>query len=337
MGAIAISGDSGSALGIYDPSIVAPPGTSTILMSYSSVPAQNQVFTRLAASTDLGATFNYVVDINAPAPLSIPCSAGICSGSLVHEVSSLVADPDDPDASRRYKVFTHSYMVIGQNTLHYEYGQLSLFTAPMPTGPWSPRSGVIGWSSDSSFSSQGAAMLTSQIPQLADCVALTEPGALIRPGASLDLAVGCVFPQSGAGQIRIELLRSVDHGATFQYVARLLDPDEARCLGSSYNHFNAADLFTAGGNEYLLASPEDNTGYRGCVVVQVVDPVTGTLSRTATGALNPTRILGPAGTRPTGACAYAEGASAAGYLAEVGFFDQPPPLFRMFKTGITAP
>ena len=49
------------------------------------------------------------------------------------------------------------------------------------------------------------------------------------------------------------------------------------------------------------------------------------------------RSLDGPGNRFTGACAYAEGATALGYLVPELMLDQPPRIFRIFASGVTAP
>src|SRR6185312_9710647 len=93
-----------------------------------------------------------------------------------------------------------------------------------------------------------------------DCLALTEPGAIVLP-SNIDLAVGCVYLDAGAPKIRIELLRSPDHGATWASVGTLVRPGDA-CLPPDAS-INGADLFAFEGTEYVAVTPSDSTGYHG--------------------------------------------------------------------------
>ncbi len=198
------------------------------------------------------------------------CPSGSCSGRLVHEVSSLVFDSSDTDASRRYKLFAHSYIVLTGDVLAYDLGYIDLYTAAAPAGPWTSEGKVVGWDSASKLSSDNAATNVSSWAQMHDCVALTEPGAIVRPGGLIQMAVGCVYFSGATPAIRIELLQSVDAGKTFDYVSRLTTADDAACLGYSIPQLNAADLFVAGGKSYIALSPAGPTsggfdGYRGCL------------------------------------------------------------------------
>jgi hypothetical protein len=90
---------------------------------------------------------------------------------------------------------------------------------------------------------------------------------------------------------------------------------------------NAADLFVAGGVEYVSATPGASGGkYLGCEIWPV-DAVRGP----------PLRSIVASPARFAGACTYAEGATAMGYVLPVGFLDVPPRVFRIFATTVPAP
>ncbi len=343
------AGDVGSTLGIFDPSIVYPLGAPGGVLAYSSVPSQDAIVTRIAVSNDRGVTWLTVKDANATEDVTITdatwCGAATCAGRIIREVPSLIYDPDDV-ASARFKVYTHDYIAKPGSmpvVLKYDWGTIGVVTAPDPSGPWSATKKVLGWkSSQPAISETGASQLLTDIPALADCIAFSEPGALYRSGA-IDLALGCV---TAAPEIRVELLRSTDHGATFSYVTRLLDARDATCLGGAAPQLNAADLFVAGGKQFLIvttAGPTAGlpTGYNGCSVLAIDDPSSGKVRRDDAGApVVLRRIVSPGGSpngRFIGACAYAEGASGAGYIVPELFVDGPPRVFRFFRSGIVAP
>ena len=92
----------------------------------------------------------------------LPCANGaVCSGNVIHEVSSLSIDAADPDRSRLMKVFAHSYIVTGGTTLHYDWGHISLFTAPGLAGPWA-ETPLLGWAGASRFSTAGVQQKLTQ-------------------------------------------------------------------------------------------------------------------------------------------------------------------------------
>jgi hypothetical protein len=290
--------------------------------------------TRIASSTDAGQTWTYLGDVNQPQVTTIDstdtteCPSGTCPGAIVNEVSSIVDDGGDPDASRRFKVFTHRYFWIAASpTPGYAYGHIAMATAPAPAGPWTAAP-LIGWPSPSSFSSAGVPMTTTNLGL--SCLILTEPSAVIE-GATLLLAVGCV---ADATTIRVELLASSDHGVTFTRKGTLVDSTDAVALGASAPRVNAAHLFRAGDVTQVLVSPGDAGGdYLGCAVLRL--DATDAIERNADHTPSVLRSFDAPGWPDRGACAFAEGATGTGYVINV-----PEPktaLFRVFKTGVPAP
>jgi hypothetical protein len=334
-----------SALGIFDASLVYPAGASGGAMAYSAVNGPGDISTAIALSVDEGRSFQGAARVNAAFPLSVSvpvtssrCPGGTCTGMLVHEVPSLVEDTEDPDTSRRWKVFSHSYLVLSSGVPAYDLGYLGLFTAPSPGGPWVDEGKALGWLSESSFSSDGARTLASSFSALSDCIAFTEPGALVSDAGSLQLALGCAYAEGGAAHLRIELLSSTDHANTFSYVSRLLDDADAAFFGSDVN---AADLFVAKGRTYLSVSPSGPTalgfdGYRGCAILELT-AAEDAVERTDAGAPVVCRSLDGPGQPFAGACTYAEGATAVGYLLPQLELDGGVLDFRIFSSAVAAP
>jgi len=334
---LTVTGDTPAA-GIFDPSIVYPAGASGGAMAYSAVPDQMTIRTHLAVSADGGATWTYVAEANAPQAASISstnmteCPGGTCTGNLISEVTSLVYDPTDPDANTRWKLFAHRYLVGNGVALHYSIGTITLQTAPAPNGPWTAPAGAIGWTSPASYSSTGVATNASTLTSTADCLALTEPAALVLP-SSIELAVGCVYLSGSTPMIRIELLRSVDHAATFQGVGTLVRPEDASCLTPGAS-INAPDLFVSGNTEYVAATPSNSSGYHGCLIYPIDDIAAGKIRRDAAGRALPARVLAPSPDQFSGACTFADGAG--GYALDVGFLTDPRP-FRIMRAGVSVP
>jgi hypothetical protein len=340
---ITVVGDEGSASGIFDASIVYPSGASSGLMTYSSVPAQGDVHTRIAASSDGGATWTYIAHVNdaqdvtatfTAADPGCPGAAATQNGRVIHEVSSLVDDPTD--APHRYKVFTHSYLTLAGTppTLCRDVGVVSLYRAADPAGPWS-ETPLIGWSSPSPLSSTGVTLRVADVAGLTDCVALTEPGARLRDGG-IDLVITCIYPQAGAAAFRQELLRSTDHAATFTRIGTILGSADAQASAGAA--LNAGDLFVSGATEYVVLSPGGSVhlpggpsfdGYAGCDVFAIPDP-----GRAAAGR-EIVRTLAAPGGLFSGACTYAEGATAMGYV--IGIVGAAPRTFRLYDSGVRAP
>ncbi len=247
---------------------------------------------RTGASLDVedGETFSFAAiantadeNITIDASGDPDCPGGTCTNATIaHEVSTIVEDIDDPGTEARWKIFTHSYVIlepdpVDPNTprLRYQFGHIRVGTAPAPAGPWSNPVPLIGWPSASPLSSDAPELVTD-IDGLEDCVALTEPSAVIdEASGALELAVGCVFPLQADFGIRVELLRSLDHGRTWSHAHVLLDASDAPCVGGVGPELNAAHLFSRNGQSYLLASPAGpvtlpggatGSGYRGCLL-----------------------------------------------------------------------
>lgn len=332
---LAIAGETAAA-GIFDPSILAG-DTLNAAVAYSSVPDQMTIRTHLAVTSDGGAHWTLAAEPNVPVAAQIAstdsteCPTGTCSGNLISEVSSLIYDADDPDANRRWKLFAHRYLVGANVALHYRLGTIALQTAPAPNGPWTAPAEWIGWNSSASYTSTGVHTNASTLSGTADCLALTEPAALWRPG-TIDLAVGCVYLDAGAAKIRIELLRSTDHAATFTSVATLLRPDDAACSTPGAS-INGADLFVDHGTEYVAATPSDGSGYHGCLVFTIDDATTGHVARDASGRAFVKRTIAPTSGQFSGACTFATGF---GYQLDLGAFGSATP-FHVAVPGITAP
>jgi len=331
---VTITGDAGSSLGVLDPSLAYTAGAGSGGLAYSSVPSQSAVHTRVAQSSDGGATWAFLTDVNVASARTITttdmavCGAATCTGTWVHEVPTLVVDSTDLDANRRYKVFTHSYFVTSGGTLEYAYGVISLYTAPALGGPWSAETRLLGWDSPSTASDSGVGQNITHDPALtgvSNCVLLTEPGAQTR-GTTIDLAVGCVWFTGTKFPIDIRLLRSTDHGATWSYVTTLVDTAGANFLGSDRAQINGADLFTAGGKYYLLADPHGAGGaYLGCVELEFTDIASGALLQLMGGPEARRLYQAPVGVGWT-PCTAAPGATQTGILMGVANLSVSPPL-----------
>ncbi|MBX7097636.1 MAG: hypothetical protein K1X89_07990 [Myxococcaceae bacterium] len=336
-GRLTVDGDLGSSEGIFDPALVF--ALDAGVLAYSSVKSLGDIHTRVAVSADHGRTWALAADVNRTQAATLAstdakeCPGGSCSGTVIHEVSSVVFDGDEPDAQRRWKLVSHRYLVKADGTLLYQYGNLALATAPAPQGPWSEATTLIGWPSPTAFSSADAGTLSTSLAGLEDCLVLTEPDLLWRPDAGLDLAAGCVTSGGGGPHIRIELLHSDDHAATFRRVGTLVRPEDVACFfapGTAVN-VNAPDLFVWGGATYVSATPDVvGRGYRGCVVFQLAGPGTAALRQDGGQAARLHQLTVDDG-RFSGACTASEGLGALGILLPHATFDTG----RHFAIGVT--
>lgn len=324
---LTIANDTPSAYGNFDPSLWYEADGGGGFLTYSAVPAQNQLHTRIAYSNDRGATWTYLGNVNQPTPVTITttdssvCGATTCTGTWVHETSSIVYDAADPNPARRFKVFVHSYFATA-SAIHYLIGVVTMFTTafPGPGAVW-VETRILGWNSSSPESSTNVGQNINTDPALApyigSCLLLSEPGALVR-GGTIDVAFGCVrfVPNAGA-QIDIQLLRSTDHGSSWTFVSTLLRAQEAALFGTTGTNapaFNGADLFERNGRTFLFVSPNGpvqgvGDGYRGCLVFELNDVDAGAVERCGGAPIPKKKFLGPQ-TYFTGACTWAAGASA---------------------------
>ena len=339
---LSIANDPPTARGIFDPDLEYPAGAPAGAMSYSAVEATNNISTRIAISSDEGTTWTYATQANQSTPLTLPlkpgskrCPKGQCTGRWVHEVSSLVFDADDPITARRWKLFTHSYLVLGGDKLAYDLGRIEIHVAQEPTGPWKPEGVAVGWESETPISNESGTDV-SKFSEMKDCVALTEPSASWVNGRGLELAVGCATGQS----IRIELLRSTDHGKSFSRYAQLVRAEDALCLGGERPEVNAASLFALGSKNYLAVSVAGKNdlgfvGYRGCQILEL-NPAGNAVVRDAQGRPRFLRNIDGVGKPFIGACGAAAGTSSAGYLVS-RLTNDSPPKFRIAKLLTTLP
>ena len=348
--ALTIAGDPSSTQGIYDPSFVYPVGAPGGVLSYSTV-GDIGVSTRVAVSTDKGATFTYVAAPNAVTAVDVSttdpaaCDGGAScsvSGVLWHEVSSIVADPTDPDQNGAFKLFVHSYFASPATGLRRDWGYIGLQTAKT-LDAWSTEKKALGWTSSGDLSTSGVSQNLSDIPALADCIAFTEPGAIVTPGG-IDLALSCAAAKSPTDiRIRVVLLRSTDHAQTFSFVSTLVSDQDYACLGGTVPQILGADLFFVGAQEYLSVTPVGpidhpaDVAYRGCVTIPLADGDAGTIARASNGAPAASRFVQSSDDRFTGPCTYAEGATSAGEMVPMQFHDGSPPYFRIMRTSIAAP
>jgi hypothetical protein len=341
--AITVVGTPAANGGLSDVALLYPAGAASGVMTYTAVAYSQTAIaltTRIASSTDHGATWTYVADVNHVAATMLQvndateCPSGTCPGFIVNEVSSVIEDPTDPATDRRWKVFTHRYFVstqTGQPTIRYQYGHIAMYTAAAPAGPWSAPQPVVGWPSSAPFSSQGASEITTGIPGMSDCAVLTEPSAMVS-GNDILLAVGCIaLPVT----IRVELLASSDHGATFHHVGTLVGANDAVALGGSAPRVNAANLFEAAGVPYVLVSPGDASGaYLNCALLPL--DAQHAILRNADGSPHVLRFFDAPGQPQNGACSFAEGATATGFVMNIPTLT-PVPLWRVYRTGVTSP
>jgi hypothetical protein len=293
---LAIQGDT-SPSGVQDPSVIRL-ADGDIWMAYSSVnyhkDADNKlvqdVGIRLARSEDGGTTFKFASIIAVPEPATITdtdpqtrtCGTPTCSGRWVYQGAWLVEDATDPDPARRFKLFAYKYFLLpskATSTL-FDLGAIVMWTAPAPDGNWSAPASILG-SSVTPPELAASNLVNAMHGDLATCVSVSQGGANVR-GSKLDLVLSCSY--TGDDMIiplpqKIVLLRSTDHGKTFQYVSTLLTQEDAKEIGPV--SFTSPSIVSARNSiPVLLATSSAYLGkYVGCVVVPIEDQDAGTVFR----------------------------------------------------------
>ena len=333
--------------GYGDPSLEYDPDSGTLWLTYSwlSLLIDDQtpepsvglgVRTHLARSDDGGRSFQYVRMLNDAPELTHPDSGQ--AGWQINEVSTLVRQPDDLWQVlwlRYFKPRTANPLEALAERTDFHYVR-SIAAAPERLGdvaePWAQ-----GWATSPSFKVRHD---LTNIPELLDCAALTEP-ALFNDGEDTYLATGCVVVDDRGrrleSQERLALLRVEGEG--YAYIGVLVNASDARNLGA--DRLEQADLATSRTGDILLLLTPINSGedpeHQGCVVFEVEDLARAEIARDRDGMAIPRAILTAEGNGlGPGLCTY-DPNSETGVLMVVPTFDvRPDGLDIVFSLRATA-
>ncbi|MBI5891671.1 MAG: hypothetical protein HZB47_13570 [Nitrosomonadales bacterium] len=325
-------------------------GAGNLWMSYSTVnysandAALTEVRTRIASSADGGSTWtdagidpnnNSSPDLQIPNP-----SGGTLWADWHYEVSSLLYDPDDADASRRWKMLWHRmlYFETGGNSVpSIDNSWIGLSAASSPSGPWSAERKLFVGSSYAStadtFVGAPEIRLNTLDAALSGCAAFTEPGMLAKSDG-IHVSLQCAgSPQKIIG------LRCDRAFANCVYLGDFLAGAEAAQFsqsGQALNGFAATEMVTAGGNDYLIVTPYEPPPdtYRGCLAFRISNLATATLYRSNGVPMPAKRISGSSGSF-NGACGYDPGATGSGIIYSE--YNATAPNFRLFASHIALP
>lgn len=284
--------------GYGDPSIEHDPETGTLWLAYSWLEVlvedetQPDVFdlgvsTHIARSDDGGDTFTFVQEVNLPEVEAHPDTAEM--GWSVHEVSSIAREGTDDWQLLWFKYFTPlgPDMTVNQRT------EFLFFRSDAASPDAFGAASQIWARGDSTSPSWGAPLNLSDIPEVRDCVAFTEP-ALFTYGGSTYVAMQCSF----AGSIgtpfepeRIALFEEVPGG--YRYIATLANGFDAEDFDTDF--FGQPDIAVAeDGTILLLVTPtlrDGETLKDGCIVFEFEDFESGLLKRDRRGTLIPRAII----------------------------------------------
>lgn len=323
--------------GYGDPSLENDPLTGTLWLSYSWLnvlvtnPGPSQLIdfgveTHVARSDDDGASFTFVEAPNQMTQVTHPDTAA--SGWESHEVSTLAHD-----GANGWQLMWLSYFdppgSPANTDVRYER---SLGDSPDNLG--SPVEWARGNATSAAWGSQHN---LSTIPQLADCVAFTEP-ALFNQGGATYLATNCVVFSGGVRQDALErlvLLKQETIG--YSFVGNLLDGQDAIDAGGT--RIEQADIaLSRTGEVLLIATPIQATApnHLGCVVYEITDITTASVLRDGSGqAVHLANISGEDNSVGPGLCTY-DAASETGILMVLHILN-PSPFdmeFSMRATGV---
>ncbi len=339
---ITITGDPPSAFpfrGYGDPSIEYDPDTGELWMSYSwldvnvTSPGPPPVIdfgvrTHLAKSTDGGATWAFVREVNDTQLISHPDTSE--QGWLIHEVSTLARR-----ASGDWELLWLAYFDpqggahgAGNSDFHYRRS-----TASTPDDLGDSEAAWIGGNITSP--SFGAVHNFNATPQLSDCTAFTEP-ALLAHGGETYLATNCVVFSGSVRQPQLErlvLLR--EDGDSYDYMGELLDYDDA--VDNGGERIEQVDLSIAQNGAVLLigtAIQAAQPNHLGCVVFEVLDLDAASVRRYGSGeAVKLMQITGDDPGLGSGLCTY-DAESSTGVMIVLHDQDPPPQaVFSMRATG----
>ncbi len=277
--------------GYGDPSLEYDSATGTLWLSYSWLNVEISdvgpppvfdlgVRTHLARSDDNGNTFTFVRAVNDMAMEAHP-DTGVMGWS-VHEVSTLVKEPAGGWQVLWYKYFNPFGTVTGvDERQEYLYWRTTA-DAPDQLGDVSEV-----WATALATSpSWGAPINFNNIPELADCITLTEPG-LFSFNNDVYLASSCLIADASGRRADLErlvLLRQTANG--YSYVGDILDARDATDLGVDV--IQQADISVArDGSIILIVTPiilNADPSHQGCVVYTFDDFAAGSLVRDASGA-----------------------------------------------------
>ncbi len=340
--------------GIFDPSITADAG-GTLWMAHSEVrfsPVTNKLLnvrTRIASSDDGGANWADAGIVNNFIEFTAPDPSGGSDWNAVwqQEVSRIEYDAGDADTSRRWKLLWHRYVYAYDPDTEltvpiHEHGWIGLKVAANPAGlaAASERKLFTGTWYNSAINGASEFPLASTYTALSDCALFTEPGVLaVNDGVYV--ALFCA-PDSNLPNAtgKIALLKCTHTApkafAACSYLGNLLVDDEAATHGA-YTGFSAPDLVQAGGKYYLIVTPTNNDGYRGCLVYEIENLATASLVRDAQNrAVVVKSLIGSHGGDHYGACGYHAGATASGIL-DSSYKQSWSPQFRVFASKNTLP
>lgn len=331
--------------GVFDPS-PRRDGSGNLWMSYSIVnnstndPSLTEVHTRIASSPDGGSTWTDAgvnPNKNAAPDFQVDIGGTTYWASWHYEVSSLLFDPFDTDASKRWKMLWHrmAYVGIGGHSApSIENSWIGLSTASAPDGAWGDERKLFAGLLYNTANGAADIQLNMLHTALNGCGVFTEPSMLAKSDG-IYISLHCLGTTSKIIGVKCDRLFS-----SCSYLGDFLLGSEAAQFsqsGQSFTGFSATELVSAGGNEYLTVTPTEppDDSYRGCLVFRVSDLPTATLYRSNNAPMLVKRLSGSSGSF-NGACGYDSGATGSGIIYSE-YNATATPHFRLFASHIALP
>ena len=284
--------------GYGDPSLEYDPDTGTLWLTYSWLNIEISdlgppvvfdlgVRTHLAKSDDNGNSFTFVRSVNDMAMEAHP-DTGVMGWS-VHEVSTLVKEPSGGWQILWYKYFNPFGTVTGVDERQEYLYWRSIAAMPEQLGDVS----AVWARALATSPSWGAPIDFNDIPELVDCVTLTEPG-LFAFNNETYLASSCLIADATGRRADLErlvLLRQTANG--YSFIGDIMNAQDAADLGVDV--IQQADISVArDGSIIMIVTPiilDADPSHQGCIVFEFADFATGLLVRDGSGVAVPRTVI----------------------------------------------
>ena len=279
-----------SEIGMFDPDIEYNKNGSIGYMVYSALLHSDYIqlgidSTYLAKTTDNGKTWTYVKPVNLGTKGEISFQGKKITGVWKYEVPSLIYDENN--VGKEWKLFTHKIFYPREYKKNFFlFSWISYKYASDPEGEWSEEIALFRTSNTPPppYRDDVIYNIDDLSHELDDNVAVyTEPGSIVYAN-KLYLTLTSAKKH---GVEKTILLVSEDGAKSWEYVATLLDTDDAKTFG--YDHFDASSLAEEEDRIFLTASPGDKRGkvtYGGGIyIIEFEDLTTGKLKRDPNGKL----------------------------------------------------
>ncbi len=333
--------------GMYDPTLEFDATTDTLWLGYTAgtavlaergnadtLAAAHR--THLARSDDHGLTFTFVDEVTPATPLTHPTTHRL--GMVENEVSTLVHEP----AGDWTLLWLRYFETAGPNPSRSDFVYARKVAATPPDLTAAPLEPYLRGNFPDALDDTPR-VLSQEVPELADCLAFTEPALYTHDGLSY-LASTCLVANAAGTAVDYTRSRNVllrRDGESYSFVGTLLTHDDAVALGGDSLEQMALADSRVDGRTLLVATPIDHQAavqHQGCVVLSLDDLETAHVARDADGRLQLRAVITATGGQlGPGLCDY-DAASETGVLLTIPVEDRtksPPDLrIAIHATGL---